>query len=154
MWKLSKAIRLRAEAGFTLVETLVALAVAAVFLPVVSQGFGMAWSATRSADETVLGMTLARALAADLREDEKFSERSGVARGFGFSISARPLRVETLPSPLPPAPDALAEKSAMAERRGGGSLSAEKLLCVTISVIAPSGRRLLYETVKRQAAAT
>jgi hypothetical protein len=150
MLKSSKGIEPQAEAGFTLVETLVALAGAAVFLPVLSQGFGMAWSATHIADDAVSGMTLARALAAGLPENVRMWEKTGVVQGFGFSIAATPLRIETLPSPLPPAPGALAEKLASAAPRGGGSLSDEKLLCVTIIVTAPSGRRVRYETVKRE----
>lgn len=149
MSKSLKASRLRAKAGFTLFEILVALAVAAVFLPVVSQGFGAAWSASRRGDETILGLTLARALAADLAANQKISSAAGATQGFRFRIEAAPLRIEKRASLLPPPPGPVKPAAPEGGPPPGGKLFR---VTVTVTVTAPSGRRLQYETVKRQIA--
>lgn len=158
-------------AGFTLIETLIALAAAAVFLSVIVPGFANVWITLGITGDTARAMAVARNLASRWRDGSGELDSSGEVEGFKYRFVTAPLSLQEKDSNLPPAPPAKSGTSgAGASGQGGASQQTlatgsaapaapgasappplkGKLLRFAILVTAPSGRTLRYETAKFQ----
>lgn len=106
------------RAGFTLVEVLVALLVAAVMAGTVGRAFSTAWSATMRPRDTLASLSLSRALA-----DEPAG--SGRRGGFAFVSRSRSLEFVARPSPAapPPATQTAAKKPPSASSANAGNMA-------------------------------
>ena len=161
----SKANDAARRAGFTLVEVLVALVVAGLFLGVLGRAFADAWGATRTPQETVSAMMIARAVAQG--DASGAFPQAGKINGYSFRRSTDPVEIETRPSSLAPAP--AADSAAVASAPGmpvpvdtmpgvsdvgpanAGSAAVpgpRQLRRIAIVVTAPSGRRASLETIR------
>lgn len=159
----------RTAAGFTLVETLIALAVAAIFLSVIVPGFSNVWTTLGITGDTTRSMAIARNLASRWRDGARELDASGEVQGFAYRFVTAPLTLQQKDANLPPAPPpqsgttgagapgqgAAAQQNQASGSSGpptpGGSAAAPlkgKLLRFAILVTAPSGRTLRYETAK------
>lgn len=76
-------MRRRGEAGFTLVEVLVALAIATLLAAALYRGLGVGWRALRIADREAAAVDVARARLAGIGVETPLAEgqRAGVAAG-------------------------------------------------------------------------
>ncbi|HYD69053.1 prepilin-type N-terminal cleavage/methylation domain-containing protein [Azospirillum sp.] len=84
----------RTDAGFSLIEVLVALAVLAVVAGAGWQAFATGAAATTQADRRARAVTMAETLLAGALAQQPLSvgERSGHEQGFGWVLSVRPQR--------------------------------------------------------------
>ena len=134
----------RRRAGFMLLEVLVALLVAALFLGVLARVLASAWQGNRQPMEQVSALSIARSVASESASDsEAFTSEGRIGR-FAYATTVAPLAIEPRESLLAPAPGGL---EAMEKRRAGNSGNTE-LQRMTIEVRAPSGRRLTFETIR------
>jgi prepilin-type N-terminal cleavage/methylation domain-containing protein len=140
MSRLSAADRRRA--GFTLLEVLVALIVAALFLEALTRALGASWWAARRPMEQVSALAIARAAAAEAGSRAPGPE--GRIKGFAYVTTIEPLTPEQRSAelaPLPPRDDGTAVTV-----RTGPPLG--RVNRIRVVVTAPSGRRLIFETLK------
>lgn len=129
----------RSRAGFTLLEVLVALAVAGLFLGVLARGFATAWGRQHIPVESIWVIALAREVAADVRDSG--AAISGSVGAFSYTTRIAPLLIEPSTSSLPPAPPQ--------DHRVPPQPSLQaRLQQITVRVIAPSGRRFDYQTIR------
>jgi prepilin-type N-terminal cleavage/methylation domain-containing protein len=129
----------RSRAGFTLLEVLVALAVAGLFLSVLARGFATAWGRQHIPVESIWAIALAREVAADVRD--KGVAISGSAGGFNYTSRIEPLTIEPKTSSLPPTPPQ--------DHRASQRFPLQaRLQQITVRVIAPSGHRFNYQTIR------
>lgn len=143
----------KSRAGFTLIEALVALSVAAVFLPVILRGFTNAWNTLKIAADTENSMRIARSLAAEWRDEAGNIQPSGDFHGYQYKIASEGLQLEPRDAQLPPAPPknpATKQDAAAAQSAAEAAPPQGQLLRLVILVTAPSGRTLRYETAKLQ----
>jgi len=142
MSRSSKAINERA--GFTLLEVLIALAVAAVFLGTLSRVLATgSWSESRRAIDQVSAVAVARVAATAVGADGRTVIRNGRIGLFDVTMTVAPLLTEPRPlalAPAFPAPDAGKRPQ---EPGGGGYLQR-----IGVVVRSPSGRRLTFETIR------
>lgn len=127
-----------------LVEVLVALCVALMFIVVLSQGFGMAWSRARRPAETTWALTLARQVATNIRDGA--DPDSGDIGDFHYDTDVAPLTIEPLDSTLPPAPKSLTGAADPTQQQK--PLPPGKLHLITVTVTGLSGHPYHYETIK------
>ncbi|HYH17485.1 MAG TPA: prepilin-type N-terminal cleavage/methylation domain-containing protein [Azospirillum sp.] len=82
----------RKDAGFSLIEVLVALAVLAVVAGAGWQAFATGIAATTQADRRARAVTVAEALLAGalVQRPLKVGERNGAEQGFRWTVSVRP----------------------------------------------------------------
>jgi len=134
----------RKDAGFTLIEVLVALVVAAVFLEVLTRAMANSWTVSRRPMEQVAALAVARA-AAVARAHNRAEPAAAFMDPFRYETSIEPLLIERRPANLPPAP----ENSNAADRSAAVQGSAPRALPQRIRVLVsgPSGRRLIFETI-------
>lgn len=137
-----KAVRTRPDAGFALVEVLVALSMALLFMVVLARGFQMAWSRARLPAEATWALALARQLAAEVRNGEELE--AGAVGNFRFETDMKPATIETLDSTLPPAPASTSQNSDISRK----SVQPGNLEAITITITGPSGRTYEYESIK------
>lgn len=125
-----------------LMEVMVALCVAMMLIVVLAQGFGMAWSRARRPAETTWALTLARQVAANIRNGN--DPDSGDVDDFHYDTDVEPLTIEPLDSTLPPAPHALTGNADTQQK----PMPPGKLQLVTVTVTGPSGHSYNYESIK------
>ena len=146
------------RAGFMLVETLVALVIAGLFLSVFARAMADSWRATRAPMDVVTAIVLARAAAMEAPPD---AFRQAERQGYRFQRLSRPLDVAVEPSGLAPAPAAgdepppephstpaamqLAEPAALVAASAKPKLV---LRAVSIVVATPLGRRIRFDSIK------
>ncbi len=119
-----------------LIEVLVALGLALLFLVVLTRGFETAWSRARVPAETAWALALAKEVAAQFRD--------GTAGDFQYATELDTITIEKLDSTLPPAPPAItAQGDDSSQKPLQGDLKA-----ITINVTGPSGRVYEYESIK------
>ena len=95
----------RAEAGFTLFETMVALTIGALVLLAVLRAFSSAWLQVSTSAEITAASGLARQLLADARLAQGASlDRSGTTSGFDWQVRATRLTLPPLPAAAPSLP--------------------------------------------------
>jgi prepilin-type N-terminal cleavage/methylation domain-containing protein len=135
-------MRARAEAGFTLVEVLVALAMAGLFLGAFARALSFARGAARLPFEETAALALADTIAFAEAHHQK-QPATGFRDGMAYEIHAAPLILKSRPSDLPPAPETAAKAEPKAEPAAVGPL--QKILVV---VTAPSGRTVYFEIVR------
>lgn len=138
----SKAVRTRPNAGFALVEVLVALSMALLFMIVIARGFQMAWSRARLPAETTWALALARQVAAEVRNGAELD--AGAVGNFRFATDVKPATIETLDSSLPPAPASMSQNSDISQN----PMQPGNLEAITITITGPSGRTYEYESIK------
>jgi len=140
-----EATREGRAAGFTLIEVLTALTVAALLLEVLAPGLSMAWRTTRIPMETMSAMTVARAVAGrsglDTGSDRETGAGDGRIEGFRYAATVEPFWPAPRRSPLAPPPGGLA----LAKRRPVANAS--ELRRIAVVVTAPSGGRLRLDSV-------
>jgi len=154
------SFRRRVSGGFTLLEALAALAIAAICLGVLTRGFIAARASAGIGETTLRGMMVARILATEWR-DNRLTARSGVRDGFRYQINIRSVRLRTLPSAFPPIPQSSQqdanERQPPPPDAGNGSprLPVDdkgkpiiNRLQAVIQLTAPNGRTLHYATIK------
>ncbi|HEX4767202.1 MAG TPA: prepilin-type N-terminal cleavage/methylation domain-containing protein [Lichenihabitans sp.] len=93
----------RSDAGFALVEAMVALIIAGLFLAALGRVFASAWSVTPRPQETLTSVALARAVVAGAGMSFTGSGEAGTYR---FRRSTGPIGFIERPSGLAPAPPA------------------------------------------------
>lgn len=137
-----EALRLHPRAGFMLLEVLVALVVAALFLGLLAQMLAGAWQGNRIPLERVIALNLARSLAGNLTASRRPLDDGQIGR-FVYMTDSAPLVLEARPSNIAPAPDGAPTERPRADKTGSASLQR-----ITITVRGPSGRELSFDTVK------
>jgi hypothetical protein len=125
-----------------LMEVMVALCVALMLVVVLTRGFGMAWSRARRPAETTWALTLAREVAANIRNGN--DPDSGDIGDFHYDTSVEPLTIEPLDSTLPPAPASLGGNADPNQQK---PMPPGKLQLVTVTVTGPSGHPYSYESI-------
>ena len=146
------------RAGFMLVETLVALVIAGLFLSVFARAMADSWRATRAPMDVVTAIVLARAAAIEAPQE---AFRQAERQGYRFQRSSRSLDVTVEPSGLAPSPAALDEPppephstpAAMQLADPAALVAAfakPKLVLRTVSVVVatPLGRRVRFDSIK------
>jgi type II secretory pathway component PulJ len=133
------------RAGFMLLEVMVALVIAALFLGVLAQAFAGAWRNAQRPAEQMTAMSVARAIAGDVAYDKDRPVRDEQIEGFTYMTTISPLAIVLRESRLAPMPPGGAEAAPIT--RDENSV-APVLQRVTIAVRAPSGRRLTLETIR------
>lgn len=144
--------------GFTLVETLAALAVAAIFMAVLTRGFISARASSDLGETTLRGIVLARTLAMEWRENQ-LTDLTGTRAGFHYRIETRPVQVQTRPSAFPPAPMPSQDQNAAANnaqqpgaaQKPGEDKGPPPVIArveARIHLTTPSGHVLNYATAK------
>lgn len=95
-----------ARAGFSLIEVLVALALAGALVFSVSRALSAAFRATRAPADVVGAANVAAALIEGMRARPDSPPINGPGRfgAFQYEIASEPAVAELLPSPVPPAP--------------------------------------------------
>lgn len=157
------------DEGFTLVETLIALGVAALFLSVIVPGFSNVWITLGITGDTARSMAIARNLAARWRDGAGELDASGEVQNFKYRFVTAPLTLQQKDANLPPAPPPKSgtkgagtpgQGSPAQQNQASGPAGAAtpgspgapslkgKLLRFAIVITAPSGRTLRYETAK------
>lgn len=148
------------QAGFTLVEALVALVVAGMVLAVFGRAMAGAWGSVKTPMDVVSGIILAKNAALGAPA-EAFA--SAGARGFTIDRSSAPAEVLRRPSRLAPAlvegpqqtpkdkkstPSGmqLAEPTGIVQSAAGAQRA--ELRHVSVVVATPLGRRLRFDTFK------
>ena len=129
----------RSRAGFTLLEVLVALAVAGLFLSVLARGFVTAWSRQHVPVEAIWAISLAREVAADVRGSGEAI--SGSIGGFSYTTKIKALPIDAAPSSLPPQPPRDRPPQPEPALHAG-------LQQITVRVTGPSGHRFDYQTIR------
>ncbi len=125
-----------------LIEVLVALGLALLFLVVLTRGFETAWSRARVPAETAWALALAKEVAAQFRDGT--SSDAGTAGDFQYATELDTITIEKLDSTLPHAPPAItAQGDDSSQKPLQGDLKA-----ITINVTGPSGRVYEYESIK------
>jgi prepilin-type N-terminal cleavage/methylation domain-containing protein len=137
----------RGKAGFTLPEVLVALIIATLFLSTLAQVLGNAWTASRRPMEQVSALAVARAVAEDAKKDARTLAPHGRIQRFDYVTTIVPFETETRISKLAPKVGGLQD----AKQPNDGA--ANGLQRISVTVTAPSGRRLTFETVRLAATA-
>ena len=132
------------DAGFTLIEVLVALVVAAVFLEVLTRAMAGSWTVSSRPMEQVAALAVAR-VAASARAHGRAEPAAAFMDPFRYETSVEPLIIERRPSKMAPAPESsnAADRSAAAQRGAPRGLPQR----VRVLVSGPSGRRLIFETI-------
>ena len=130
------------RAGFTLLEVLVALVVAALFLEALTRALGASWWTARRPMEQVSALAIARAAVTEASRSSPSLE--GRIKGFAFVTTIEQLTPEQRSAALAPLPPR--DDSSGMPVRTGTLLS--RLNRVRVVVTAPSGRRLIFETLK------
>ena len=132
----------RRDAGFTLVEVLVALAVVGLILGAVYRIFGTGVLAVgRAADQLELALA-AQALLERTRADLD-PRGAGVEGRIGADLRFR-LAAQALPPPPAPSPPAAGETPRIADP----SAPAERLWLVRVEVADPAGRIFVLSTLR------
>jgi prepilin-type N-terminal cleavage/methylation domain-containing protein len=133
------------DAGFTLIEVLVALMVAAMFFEALARGLAMAWHGTRGPAEIVCALAVARVVtvqaASDVGRGEDAAVREGMVERFRYATTVGPFALVPRPSRLAPPPG-----NPRASRRR--VVNDNDLQRITVVVAAPSGRRLRFDSVR------
>lgn len=132
--KVSEASR---QAGFTLLEVLVALVVAGLALSALASAFQVAWSGLRAPEEIVSAVAVAQAAAQDGSPDEGVMDRYAYARRLG-AVRVVGRRIGIAPAPAEDRPGAAPETVKLDLR----------LQRISVVVITPSGRRITFDTVR------
>jgi prepilin-type N-terminal cleavage/methylation domain-containing protein len=147
------------RAGFTLVETLVALVVAGLVLTAIAQVLSQAWTATRTPMDVTSAILLARAAAFDAPPD---AFRRAERQGFRIARSSRALEISVLPSGLAPAvttaaqaPEPHATPAAMQLAEPAALIAASQkprlvLRAISLVVATPLGRRVRLDTIRAE----
>lgn len=132
------------DAGFTLIEVLVALVVAAIFLEALTRAMASSWTVSRRPMEQVAALAVAR-VAATARAHDRAEPAAAFVDPFRYETSVEPLLIERRPTNLPPAPENsnAADRSAAAQRGAPRGLPQR----IRVLVSGPSGRRLIFETI-------
>ena len=153
------------RAGFTLIEALVALAVAGLFLPVFAQAMFSAWRGTKAPMDVVSAVVYARAAALDAAPE---TFRDAQERGYSIARKSGPVDVVVGPSGLAPSPAGIADAEPteprstpatmlLAEPKALITAAAARpklaLHAVAIVIGTPAGRRLRFDTVRLDDAA-
>jgi prepilin-type N-terminal cleavage/methylation domain-containing protein len=138
------------QAGFTLIEVLVALVVAGLFLVVLGRGFSTAWLASRIPGETAAAMSIARSVMA---HDPAGEAAEPPLAGFTYRRSVGPVRIEARPSSLAPAPLGLeAATRAGGEAAPPAAAAGRKprltLRHMAVTVTSLSHRHLDFDTIR------
>lgn len=138
------------EAGFSLIEAVVALAVAALAMAAVYQLISTGLSGAREAEARARAVLLAQSLLADLETGPlQAAERSGGEAGLRWRTRVALYR--TLPLPAEPAapPDDDEEENGPRRPRGGeGLVPALYLLEVTVAWGEGEGRRFELRSLR------
>ena len=133
----------RRRAGFTLLEVLVALVVAALFLEALAHALGASWWGARRPMEQVSALAIARAAAAEA--GSRAPNLEGRIKGFSYVTTIEPLTPEQRNAELAPLPPR--DDGTPVVTRAGGAPSG-RLNRIKVVVTAPSGRRLIFETLR------
>ena len=140
IWRVSRPLHPRA--GFMLLEVLVALVVAALFLGLLARMLAGAWQGNRLPLERVTALNLARSIAGNLNASGRSVSDGEIGR-FVYRTDSAPLVLEARPNNIAPAPDGTPTERPRADKRDSASLQR-----ITITIRAPSGRELSFDTVK------
>jgi hypothetical protein len=131
------------RAGFLLLEALVALAIAALVLAVLAQIISSARHASRRPMEQMSSLSVARIVANALSSSSLSLAREGQFGRFSYVARTAPVEISTRASRLAPAPSGI-ENS---DKRSGAGPPGRVPQLLTVVVAAPSGRRLVFETI-------
>jgi hypothetical protein len=134
---------IRPNAGFMLIEVLVALGIALLFIVVFARGFSTAWSRARMPAEMTWALALAREVAADIRNGA--DPDAGAISQFSYETDVEPLTIETFDSTLPPAPRSLSGNPNSAQQK---PMRQGNLQSIKVTVTGPSGRKYDYDSIK------
>jgi prepilin-type N-terminal cleavage/methylation domain-containing protein len=145
------------RAGFTLIEVLVASAVAVVMLVALLRAFSGIWDLGTRVREEAEGMIVARAVleAAGTREALSVRAQEGRAGAYRWAVAIEQLPIAA-PPPLPEVVAARRRLTATAsadededgDEEGGDDAANWQLYRIRVAVVAPSGRRTLLESLK------
>lgn len=145
------------RAGFTLLEVLVAGAVAVVLLVALLRAFGGIWSLNTRVREEAEAMVLARAVleAAGTRGGLSVRSQQGRAGNYEWGVNIEEAPVSA-PPPLPEVVAARLRLQGTADDDDDDDDDEEKpadagqwqLYRIRVAVVAPSGRRTFLESVK------
>ncbi len=124
-----------------LLEVLVSLSLALLFLTVLSRGFGMAWGRSRLPAETTWALAQGRRIAEDMRNNKTSDVQE--PEHFRTRTTLEALDIRPLESALPPAP-----RGAALQKPSPDSMPQGALKIVAVRVTGPSGRSYDYETIK------
>ncbi|WP_371425244.1 hypothetical protein [Tardiphaga sp.] len=130
-----------------LLDVLVALAVAALFIGVLAQVLASAWQGHKRPMERVAALNIARSIASQASSDNGRFRGDGQVGRFAYRTEIAPLVIEARESGLAPAPDRLEAMEKLRAADVGGARPQQ----MTIFVRGPSGRRLSFEAIRLDA---
>lgn len=128
---LSGSFRQKADAGFTLIEVLVALSVIAVVLPAIGAVIATSVRASRGTEDRLVLAGIAETLLSGL--SDRGTIQPGTRTG---ELSGHRWRIDISPMPSPPPPD------------GAGVISNWSPFAVAIRVESRGGYRVRLDTVR------
>lgn len=128
---LNGSFRHKADAGFTLIEVLVALSVIAVVLPAIGAVIATSVRASRGTEDRLVLAGIAETLLSGL--SDRGTIQPGTRTG---ELSGHRWRIDISPMPLPPTPD------------GSGAASNWSPFAVAIRVESRGGYRVRVDTVR------
>jgi prepilin-type N-terminal cleavage/methylation domain-containing protein len=154
-----------ARAGFSLIEVLVAIVIAALMVVTLSRALTTAWSGARAPGDVLGAVTVARDILAGMRAQPNAVPVPGAGRigPYRYEVTTGPATLDTMGSPFPPAPgDAASASTPQAgapppdgQKTGNGQPAGRDAgkappipLRIVVVVTAPSGRSVRLETVK------
>ena len=132
------------RAGFVLLETLVALAVAALLLTMLSRSFLSTWHGTMHAREDLEAMMIARTVLEDAMPRDKLAAgvRTGTAAGYVWQADTLPASTRAAAVAPPSLPSGLqVEPTPTSDQRW-------TLYKIVVTVRSPTGRRVVLDAFR------